>query len=188
MTPERNVLETRGPFKVVGRLTAYENRWIRVIEDSVIRPNGDPGIFGVIEVSHGRGGVAVLPVDHDQNVYLVREFTYATNRCDLETVGGGVDDGENALTAAKRELFEEIGVAADEWVDLGRVAHATTIMRAGAQLFLAKGFHARDLTPENGIRIESLTMKDAVALVMAGEIQASTTCCLVLKAARLMRI
>src|SRR6476619_2150528 len=90
--------------------TVYENRWIRVREDDVTRPDGGEGIYGVVEVRHP--AVFVVPVTGAGEVLLVRIHRYATGRESLEIPAGGTD-GEDPLVAARRELQEETGHVAD---------------------------------------------------------------------------
>src|SRR3990172_141612 len=106
----------KGPWEVTGTKTVYQNPWLRVKEDKVIRPDGKEGIFGVVEM---KPGVSVLPIDDNGNVYLTNEYHYAVERETIEAISGGIDEEENKVDAAKRELKEETGITASEWIDLG---------------------------------------------------------------------
>ena len=66
-----------------------------------------------------KSGVSVLPIDNKGNVYLTKEYHYAVERETIEAISGGIDKGENKENAAKRELNEEAGITANEWIDLG---------------------------------------------------------------------
>lgn len=182
------IIEQRGNFKVTGRRVAYENPWIRVIEDQVIRPDGNPGIYGVIEIGKGKGGVAILPVDRDLNVYLIEEFAYAQNENTLEVAGGGVDEAEDAAAAAHRETSEELGITKFDLVPFGKTDSSISIKRGPSYMFLAHNFDPAEFRPEPGIHIHKLALTDAVDMVMAGKILASTTCVLILMAARHFKI
>ncbi len=102
----------KGPWRVKSSKVVYQNPWIKVTEDQVIRPDGKPGIFGVVEQKHG---VCVVPIDNVGNVYLIKEYKYAIGRISTEIVAGGVDQDETLLQAAKRELKEEAGIIAKKW-------------------------------------------------------------------------
>jgi 8-oxo-dGTP pyrophosphatase MutT (NUDIX family) len=106
------------PFKLLASAIVYKNPWISVREDKVVRPGGKEGIFGVIEMV---AGSSVLPIDHEGNVLLVKEYKYAVGRVTIEVISGGIDKNETPLGAAKRELMEEIGTEAKESIELGSV-------------------------------------------------------------------
>jgi hypothetical protein len=65
------------PFVITETHEVYRNKWITVREDKVIRPGGQPGIFGVVQMVVG---ASVLPVTERQTVWLVREYKYAIER------------------------------------------------------------------------------------------------------------
>jgi 8-oxo-dGTP pyrophosphatase MutT (NUDIX family) len=99
--------------------TVYENPWIRVREDEVTRPDGSEGIFGVVDLQNEAAFVVAL--DESDRVLLVHIDRYTVGSS-WEIVSGGTD-GEDPLVAARRELLEEAGLEADEWVEAG-VMHA----------------------------------------------------------------
>jgi 8-oxo-dGTP pyrophosphatase MutT (NUDIX family) len=181
--PEKQ--EQRGGWTVLGSDVLYENPWIRVREDQVIQPDGKSGTFGVVEL--GRA-VAVLPVHDDGDVSLVRVFRYTINAECIETVAGGIGEDESAEDAARRELQEEIGLAADELIDLGETQQMTEIVVSPVRLFVARGL--RDV-PSNQDPTEELSrldvpLSEAVAWALHGRIVHAATVALVLRAAHLL--
>jgi len=125
--------ETRGSRVV------YENRWIRVREDDVTRPDGVAGIYGVVEVR--QPSVFVVAVDDEDHVVLVRVFRYTTGRWSLEVPAGG-SDGEEPLVAARRELAEEAGLVAGSWVEVGRMDALNGVADAPEHVFVARSLTA----------------------------------------------
>src|SRR5262249_34273528 len=123
-------------------------------------------------------------------VCLVREFKYAMDSYSLEVISGGLDEGETPLEAAKRELAEEVQLAADEWTHVGCVHPFTTVVRSPTHIFLAEGLRFRDGQPDDGERLSLVRMPFTVALrmVMDGEIFHAASCVVILKAARLLNI
>ena len=115
---------TNGPWVIKESVPAYKNPWIEVTEDQVIRPDGKPGIFGLVNM---KPGVSVLALDESGFVYLTDEFHYAIGKDSIEVVSGAIDNIESSLDAAKRELEEELGIKAEEWIDLGEVNPFTTL-------------------------------------------------------------
>ena len=160
----------------------YANHWIQLREDDVIRPGGEPGKFGVVTM---RSGSSVLAVNHQQEVYLVKEYKYAAGRDSIEVISGAIEDGEPPLAAAKRELIEEAGLETSRWLDLGHVDPFTTVIRSPNYLFLALDVVEGESRPEAGEVLEVVKMSFAKALemVMNGQITHAASCILLLKAA-----
>ncbi len=178
-------MKRHGPWKILKSVQKYKNSWMEVKEETVIQPNGKKGIFGLTTI---KDGVSVLPFDGEGFVYLVQEFKYALGRVTLETVSGGIDAGENPLRAAKRELKEETGIEADEWISLGRVDPFTSAVKSSADLFLARklrlGAASQDGTEM--IQVKKIPMAEAVGLVMDSTITHAQGCVLILKAAKFL--
>src|SRR3954447_23271627 len=127
-------MKEHGPWKVLGSRDVHQDPWLALAVDNVIRPDGRPGTFSVVRV---KPGVSVLALDGDGFVYLAEEFRYAVGRRTLEVVNGGREEGEDPLEAARRELKEELGIEASEWIDLGTVDPFTSMVLSPARLFLA---------------------------------------------------
>lgn len=176
-------MKKNGPWTIKESSEKYENPWIRVREDKVIRPDGKDGIFGVVEML---SGVSVLPLDDDGFVYLTEEFHYAIGKNSIETISGGIDENEGSLQAAKRELEEEAGIQADEWIDLGEVNPFTTVVKSPATLYLARKLKFGEAKPEETeqIKIRKIKFEEAVKMVVESKITHGPSCVLILKAAR----
>ncbi len=170
-----------GQFIIKNSVQKYKNPWIEVIEDQVIRPDGKPGIFGIVKMA---SGVSVLPIDDKGYVYLTKEFHYALGEEDIEAVSGGSNNGESLLETAKRELKEELGIEADEWIDLGIMNPLTTVLKSPKKLFLAKRLKFGKNNPEEteDIKLVKIKLKEAVDMVMNSEITHGQSCVLILKA------
>src|SRR3989344_3258976 len=124
-----------GPWTIQQRKLQYKNPLIEVYEDQVIRPDGNKGIHVFMKLKHG---VSVLPIDTEGNVYLTKEFHYGVGKVTIEAGAGGVDKGEEFLPAAQRELAEELGIIAKEWIDLGSSDPLTGYLSCPHKIYLAR--------------------------------------------------
>ncbi|MFJ4037905.1 NUDIX domain-containing protein [Microbacterium sp. NPDC090007] len=149
--------------------TVYENRWIHVREDEVTGPHGE-GIYGVVRMQHP--AVFVVALDDAERICFVELERYTTGRS-LEVPAGG-SDGEDPLLAAQRELREEAGVSASEWLELGRMNALNGIADAPEHVFLARGLSVTDAAAsqrEEGIdAVRWIPFAQALALVAEGRI------------------
>lgn len=121
------------PFKTLSTKTVYQNPWIRVREDQVVRPDGSEGIYGVIE---SKDSVVVGAVNDQGEIYLIHSFSYPAQSWQWELPGGG-SDGEEIVLASKRELAEETGIVAAEWSDLGSIRVCDGLMTERMHVLLA---------------------------------------------------
>lgn len=167
-------------WKLKSRKTIYQNPWIAVSEDDVIRPDGNEGKHALIEM---KAGVTVLPIDSEGNVYLIKEFKYAVSRETLEAVSGGIDQGEEKLDGAKRELKEELGAEAEEWIDIGVVDPFTTVISSPNYIYIAKGLRFSNHNREGTETIDVVKMPLKNALKKVGyQITHAASCIAILKA------
>lgn len=161
----------------------HRDEWTRLRHDIVRWENGKQALFSVIE---RKSGASVLPIADDGTVVLVREFKYALGGYSLECVAGGIEEGEEPLAAARRELAEEVGIVASVWTPLGLVQPLTTAVRAPIHLYLARGLSPCATRPDDTEFLERVEMplNDALALVETGGITNAPSCVLILRAAR----
>ena len=182
------------PWTTESTRTAYENPWIRVREDRVVRPDGAAGIYGVVELRWP--AVFVVALTDADEVVLVTQHRYATGALSIE-VPAGASDGEEPLVAARRELFEETGLRARQWVRVGGMDALIGVARAPEHVFVARGLTGelerrgaptrdddraspqRDFTSsqiEEGIsRVEAVPFSEVLAMVAAGTIRDGET-------------
>jgi 8-oxo-dGTP pyrophosphatase MutT (NUDIX family) len=174
------------PWKKLSSRFIYENPWISVREEDVLKPNGTPGIYGV--VSFKNKAIGVVPVDSEGYTYLVGQFRYTLNEYSWEIPEGGGPEGETPLETAKRELAEETGFTASVWKDLGRIHTSNSVTDEEGFLFLATDLAAGESTPEDTeqLIIKKVSLKDAVNMVMSGEITDSLSIAGLLKASILL--
>ncbi len=128
------------PWKTLATRAIYENSWISLREDQVLRPDGQPGIYGVVHFKNR--AIGVLPVDDLGRVWLVGQYRYPLNRYSWEIPEGGGHGDEPPEATARRELREETGMTAGR-LELISTAHLSNSVSDE----LAYLFRATDLTP-----------------------------------------
>ena len=172
-----------GRFVRHSRRVAYENAWITVWHDEVSRPDGSPGIYGVVHFGNLAAGVVAL--DDDDRIMLVGQHRYTLDRESWEIPEGGVPPTETALEGIQRELREETGLEAREWRELGRLDLSNSVTDEEAVLFEAHGLHHGEAAPEatESIAIRWVPFDDAVAMVRDGAITDAMSVAAILRVA-----
>ncbi|MBI2421480.1 MAG: NUDIX hydrolase [Candidatus Hydrogenedentes bacterium] len=162
---------TENPWITHSSRVMYKNAWITVREDQVTRPDGKPGIYGVVETRLATGVLALTEADA---VYLVGQYRYPMECYSWEIIEGGSDPGEDALEACKRELLEEAGLTAAQWEPLGGEIHLSNCHSSErGYLYVARGLHEGEASPEGteALQIRKVPWSEALAMVDSGEIQ-----------------
>jgi 8-oxo-dGTP pyrophosphatase MutT (NUDIX family) len=158
------------PWKTTSSRVTYQNPWVVVREDEVLRPDGSPGLYGVIEI---RPSIGVVAINERDEVVLVGQWRYAVNRYSWEIPRGGSDPGETDMqVAAARELAEEAGVKAQHWRLLSEVDVCNGVTNDMQSLFLATGLSETEmhLDPQEDITVEWKPFEEAVRMAMDGRI------------------
>jgi 8-oxo-dGTP pyrophosphatase MutT (NUDIX family) len=154
-----------GPWRRRTRRTAYDNPWLTVFHDEVDRPDGTPGVYGVV---HFRSrAVGVVPVGDDGRILLVGQHRYPLDEYSWEIPEGGVGDGETLEEGCSRELREETGYTAARWRQLCRISLSNSVTDERGALFAAEGLTAGDATPDG---TEALELRWATLDEILGEI------------------
>ncbi|HUB93561.1 MAG TPA: NUDIX hydrolase [Verrucomicrobiae bacterium] len=168
----------RGPYTITSTQDVYANPWIRIHEDKIVRPNGKDGIYGIVEYS---GGVTTVAINDKHEVYLVKEYHYAVDENGITLPGGGIDKNESPLDAAKRELREESGVVAKNWIELGTAQPLPMIVNNTEYLFLATGAEIQ-VNHEEEFILLTVSFDEAFEMVINGKIKHAASCIAILKA------
>jgi len=157
-------------WKKLGSRTIYENDWMQVLEDHVINPGGGENQYGYVHFKNR--AVAIIPLDQDQNVWLVGQQRYTLGAWSWELPMGGAPLDEAPLQAAKRELREETGLRAATWTEIMRLHTSNSITDEVGIVYLAEELTEGEPQFEEteDLEIRKLPLQDAVAMVDAGEI------------------
>lgn len=161
---------TIGGWQRVSRRVAYENPWVTIWHDEVTRPDGAPGIYGVVHFANV--AVGVVAIDGEDRIALVEQDRYPFGRRSLEIPEGGSPHGESPLEGARRELREETGLDAAAWRELGRADLSNSVTDETAVIYLATGLTAGQASPEGteDLELSWLPFSEALAMTRDGRI------------------
>ena len=163
--------QIKNPWTTLSGEEKYENRWIKVTEYQVINPAGGRGIYGKIHFKNK--GIGIIPIDEQGNVWLVGQYRYTLDEFHWEIPEGGGPLKEDPLEAAKRELKEETGLSARKWTPLLRMNPSNSVSDEECVIYLAEGLeHGESALEETeaDLKVRKISLKDAIEMVVRGEI------------------
>ena len=168
--------------RMVSSRTIFEGKIVKVTLDQAELPNGS---LAAREVVYHPGGVAVLALDEENRVPLVRQFRYPIQRELLELPAGKLDHGpeEDRLLGAQRELSEETGLEAEEWTYLGSMLVSPGFCDEELHMYLARGLCqvGQHLDEDEFLNVEYRSFDELVRQVMDGTITDAKTVAATLK-------
>lgn len=174
-------MEENNPWTTLERKEVYDNNWINVNEHQVLNPSGGPGIYGVVHFKNT--AIGVLPLDEDNNTWLVGQYRYPMQAYSWEIPEGGGPLGVDPLIGAKRELLEETGLVATDWTEIQRMYLSNSVSDELAVIYVAKGLTMTEAEPEETeqLIIKKLPFEEAYQMVMDGRITDSMSIAAILK-------
>ena len=160
--------------------TKFEGRIIKVLRDTVELENGKTSAREV--VCHN-GGVCVAALTEQNEVLLVRQFRYPYKEVLLELPAGKLEKGEDPFEAAKRELGEECGLTADNYISLGQFYPTVGYDTEVIYTWVATGLHKTQmhLDADEFLTPDRVPLDKAYEMVMSGEIRDGKTIAGILK-------
>ena len=178
----------RNSWKTLTRKTAYENPWIKVEHREVLNPAGNPGIYGIVHFKNI--AVGILPLDDENNTWLVGQFRYTLNEYSWEIPEGGCPLGTDTLATAKRELKEETGIEAKDWTKILSLYTSNSVTDEYGEAFIARGLHFGVAEPEDTeeLKIKKVPFAEALRMVMEGEITDVLSQVTIMRAQLLLKI
>ena len=129
------------------------------------------------EVVHHPGASAVVAIDDDNRIIMEKQFRYALNDYLLEIPAGKLDAGEDPLVCAKRELEEETGIIASEWISLGTIATSPGFCNEVIHLYVAKGLSKGEIhwDEDEYVEVERYTFDELLQRIKEEKIKDSKT-------------
>jgi 8-oxo-dGTP pyrophosphatase MutT (NUDIX family) len=160
----------------------YQGRVIGVTVDEVILPNGR---HTSLEVVHHPGGAAIVALNDLQQVCLLRQYRYVAGGWIWELPAGKLEPAEPPEVTARRELQEEAGVSATDWVSLGSLLSSPGVFSEVIHLYLAQGLSASRAQLEDSevLEVHWVSFRQACDMALCGELRDAKTTIGVLRAA-----
>ncbi len=172
---------------LVRHINGYNGLIINTTLDKVVLQNGEHTLR---EVVIHPGGVTIIPVDDNGYVYCVRQFRYPMSEHLLETPAGKLEYGEEPLQCAVRELSEETGITASEYIDLGKIYPSPGFCKEILYIYMARGLSFGTSHPDHNefLDVEKIHIDELVKLVMNNEITDAKTVIAILKAKNILSV
>lgn len=176
-TPEKKPTHKEARVKVLSSKTVFRGKVFHVTHDDVVEPSG---IHASRDVVRHSGSVVILAADdsaREPRILLARQYRYSAGDYMWELPAGRIDDGEDALTGAKRELLEETGYSASKWKLALFFYPSPGFLSETMSLYLAQGLKKGTAHPEEDESISTrlFPLSSAMNLVMRGKIRDGKT-------------
>ena len=153
---------------------------VNVFKDDVELVDGKKTFREVVRHS---GGVVILAFKNDNTLLFVKQFRYPMKEVLLELPAGKLEYGENPFEAAKRELEEETGYCAKNWIDLGFVYTSPGYSDEKLYLYIAQDLYYTQCNPDDGEFLQAIELQvnDVQKMINNGEICDAKTLCAILR-------
>lgn len=160
----------KNPWEKLSSKEIYSNAWIKLFEDQVINPSGGYGIYG--KVLFNNIAIGIIPVDEENNTWLVGQYRYPLDEYSWEIPMGGGSKEKDVLESAKRELKEETGLSSDSWTQLLKIHTSNSVTNEVGYVFVARNLRqgAPEFEETELLEIRKLPLVVAFQMAMKGEI------------------
>lgn len=148
----------------------YDNDWIEVSHRDVTAPTGHDGIYGLVHFKHV--AVGVVPIDGEDNTWLVGQHRYTLDAWSWEIPEGGGRLDDDPIDVARRELAEETGLRADRVEPLLELHTSNSVTDERAVIYVATGLTMGEAEPDDTeqLSLRRLPVDEAIDLALCGEI------------------
>lgn len=157
-------------FELLHRQTVFHGRAFDVQKVELKLPNHTTAVYDLV---YHKNAITIIPINADGNVLFVRQYRLGASGYLLELPAGVLDDGEDPLEGARREIREETGFAAHDWIKLGEFYMAPGYSSELMHVFLARQLYHDPLLPDKDefIGVEAIPLKRAYEMAHSGQIR-----------------
>ena len=176
---------TGRPFRVVAQRDLCAHHRYSLHADDVVWPDGTASSYGVFRQPEA---ALIVPLTEKSTTFLVRQWRHSWDVDAWELPAGTMEEGEEPLGTAQRELVEEAGLEAGAWEALG-TARATAVSTMRFHFFLARDITVVERRPEfyeQDMIIRELPLEEALGLATDGTIQHAATIAALFRASRFL--
>lgn len=160
--------------KLIKSDEVYHGKLLHVYNDTVKLPNGKTATR---EWIRHPGAAAVIPILDDGRIVLVKQYRYPTGKVTLEIPAGKLDQGEEPLVCARRELKEETGYTTNSLVKMAEIGTTMAFSNEIIHLYIAKDLVAGDMCPDEDEFINTVILneEEIEKLIASGQINDAKT-------------
>jgi len=171
----------KNPWKTLSVEEVYDNPWINVTHRKILNPAGQNGIYGKVHFKNI--AVGALPLDDQNNTWLVGQYRYTLEKYCWEIPEGGCLGNIEPLQAAKNELQEETGIIANKWTKILDIHTSNSVTDEYGICYLAQDLTFGNASPEpcEELIVKKLKFEEAFDMVMCGEITDSLSIATIMK-------
>ena len=173
--------EEKNPWKILNEKIIYNNPWIELTESDVLNPSGGEGIYSVVHFHNY--AIGILPLDEENNTWLVGQYRFPLNQYSWEIPEGGGNKNLPPLESAKKELLEETGIEAREWIKIIETHLSNSATDEFGIIYIAMGLTFQNSSPEETeeLQVKKIPFNDVYKMVVNGEITDALTMLAILK-------
>ena len=161
---------TANPWALQSSKQIFENPWLTLHEDKVINPGGGISHYGKINFKNL--AIGIIPLDEDNNTWLVGQYRYVPDYYSWEIPMGGGLLNIDPVASAKRELKEETGLIAGDWQELLKLHTSNSVTDERGLVYVARDLTQGETEYEEAeeLLIQKLPLDEAIERVLSGEI------------------
>ena len=167
--------------KTITTKQVYDGIVVKLFSDEVELDNG---YKATREIIHHPGGVCVVALDEDENVFMVEQFRYPFAEVLTEVPAGKLEYGEQPELCGRRELKEEVGAEAESFEYLGCLYPTVAYDTEKIYMYLARGlsFSEQDLDDGEFLDVKKMPLKQAFEMAMNNQLPDAKTQLAIIKA------